>query len=188
MSRERSCEVVVAGAGLAGLRAATVLAEAGVDTLVVEARERVGGRTCTEHLPDGGFIDHGGQWVSAGQSRIEALAADLGVALFPTWDDGATVDWRAGRRTTYTGLFAQPDPAAEAEVVAAATRLHEMAAQVPLEAPWTASKAAEWDDIALHQWLRDNVTSPAARALLARAIEGVFCAGPGRTSLLAALF
>jgi len=42
-------------------------------------------------LPDGGFIDHGSRWVTAGQSRIEALAADLGVALFPTWDDGTTV-------------------------------------------------------------------------------------------------
>jgi monoamine oxidase len=98
------------------------------------------------------------------------------------------VDWRAGSRTTYTGLFAQPDPAAEAEVAAVATRLQEMAAEAPLEAPWTAPKAAEWDDMALHQWLRDNVMSPGARAVLARAIEGVFCAGPGRTSLLAALF
>src|SRR5262245_49681680 len=89
---KRSCDVVIVGAGLAGLTAARALAEVNVDVLVVEAQDRVGGRTLTVHR-DGTFIDHGGQWGSAGQDRLMALANELGVALFDTWHDGLTVDW-----------------------------------------------------------------------------------------------
>src|SRR5262245_6254070 len=99
-----SCDVAVVGGGLSGLTAATALAAAGVDVLVIEAQKRVGGRTLTVNR-NGAFIDHGGQWVSDGQDRLMALAAGLGVSLFPTWHDGLTVDWNAGVRSTYTGLF-----------------------------------------------------------------------------------
>src|SRR5262249_6080632 len=109
MVTELESDAVVIGAGLAGLRAASCLERAGLTTVVLEARSRVGGRTCTEHLDDGGFVDHGGQWVSSGQPRVVALAAELGVELFPTWDDGLTVDWREGKRTTYRGLFPEAE-------------------------------------------------------------------------------
>lgn len=64
---QRACDVAVIGAGLSGLRAAEVLVQHGVDVVVLEAQGRVGGRTLTEHLGDGTFIDHGGQWVSPGR-------------------------------------------------------------------------------------------------------------------------
>jgi monoamine oxidase len=80
------------------------LVEAHVDVLVVEAQARVGGRTLTVHR-NGTFIDHGAQFISAGQDRLMALASELGVPLFDTWHDGLTVDWNNGRRLTYTGLF-----------------------------------------------------------------------------------
>jgi monoamine oxidase len=187
-SGERPCEVAIVGAGLSGLMAARTLAAAGVDVLVLEARDRVGGRTFTEHLDDGTFIDHGGQWVSPGQDRIVALAAELGVALFPSWGDGLTVDWTNGQRTAYDGLF-PPDAAdAEADARRAADRLAAMAATVPLDAPWAAAGAAAWDAQTLHGWLVANVEAAAARVAVARAFEGVFVDGPHQTSLLAALF
>jgi Flavin containing amine oxidoreductase len=107
------CDVVVVGAGLAGLYAARRLAAAGVDVIVVEAQERVGGRTWTEHLDGDAFIDHGGQWVSPGQDRILALAEELGVSLFPSWGEGAAVDWFEGARSTYQGMFPPSAPEAE---------------------------------------------------------------------------
>jgi monoamine oxidase len=102
----RSCDVAVVGAGLAGLAAARALLAAGADVLVLEGRGRVGGRTLTEGLEaEGAFIDHGGQWVSPGQERIVGLAGELGVGLFPSWDEGDLVLWREGRRQVSDGLF-----------------------------------------------------------------------------------
>jgi monoamine oxidase len=84
MSARHLCEVTIVGAGLSGLLAARTLEQAGVDVLVLEAQDRVGGRTLTAHLDQATFIDDGGQWVSPNQDRIVALAAELGVKLFPS--------------------------------------------------------------------------------------------------------
>jgi monoamine oxidase len=184
----RACDVVIIGAGLSGLYAARALVAAGVDVLVLEAQNRVGGRTRTTHLADGTCIDEGGQWVSPGQDHIVQLAAALGVALFPGWREGLTVDWHNGQRSTYHGLFPPGDPAVAPAARNAAARLTQMAGTVPLETPWTAPQATAWDQQTLHSWLAANVGPARARNAIARAIEGVVASGPGGTSLLAALF
>jgi len=184
----RQCDVVIVGAGLSGLVAARTLAQAGADVLVLEARDRVGGRTYTEHLESGAFIYHGGQWVSPGQERIVALAKELSVSLFPSWGEGETVDWRQGARATYSGIAPPDRTNIEPAAKEAAAILARMADQVPLDAPWNAPNAAAWVSQTLDAWLAENVAQNDARALLERAIEGVFMEGPGQTSLLSALF
>jgi monoamine oxidase len=188
MGASRSCDVAVIGGGLAGLCAARRLAATGIEVLVLEAQDRVGGRTLTERCHEGTFIDHGGQWVSPGQDRIVALADELGIRLFPTWDQGLAIDWRGGIRRTYSGPFAPADMSVAPEVCKAATMLTDMAAQVPLESPWSAPQAGTWDEHTLDEWLVSHVQSPGARTILARSIQGVFTDGPGTISLLAALF
>ena len=94
---ERECEVVVVGAGYSGLAAARHLARVGVDVLVLDARHRVGGRSFTDVTPAGFTIDRGGQWIGPTQDHLAALAAELGVATFPTYTD------RAGRRAARRG-------------------------------------------------------------------------------------
>ena len=184
----RACEVVIIGAGLSGLYAARTLVAAGVDVLVLEAQNRVGGRTRTAHLADGTGIDEGGQWVSPGQDHIVQLAAALGVTLCPSWGEGLTVDWHHGQRSTYQGLFPPGDPEVAPAAHKAAAMLTQMAGTVPLETPWTAPQATAWDQQTLHQWLAANVAPARARTALARAIAGGCASGPGGTSLLAALF
>jgi len=185
---QRSCEVAIIGAGLSGLTAASALVDANVDVLVVEAQDRVGGRTLTVHR-HGTFIDHGGQWVSNGQDRLMALASELGVPLFDTWHDGLTVDWNNGTRSTYTGLF---PPYWTDEDRAAATdgvqQLEHMADTLDLSAPWEAAEAAQWDDQTFDDWLAEHISSDRARNLIRRGVVGVFGSGPGKLSLLAALF
>jgi monoamine oxidase len=184
----RSCDVVIIGAGLSGLYAARRMRAAGIDVLVLEAQNRVGGRTLTEHLDDKTFIDHGGQWASDGQDGLFALADALGVALFPIWHEGQTVDWYRGSRSTYQGLFPPDDPQAEPQARQAVKALTGMANTLSLETPWTAPNAANWDSQTLDGWIAANLTSARARVAIKRGIEGVFAGGPGQTSLLAALF
>src|SRR4051794_38808077 len=93
-------DVVVVGGGLAGLSCARALADAGASVRVLEARERVGGRTWSQPLGRG-TIDRGGQWLGADQPLLAALAKELGVETFPTFCKGTKVLDLDGKITTY---------------------------------------------------------------------------------------
>jgi monoamine oxidase len=75
--------VIVVGAGLAGLHAALRLEEAGLDVVVLEARDRVGGRTWSHELPDGSIVERGGEFIAPGDAVLHGLAAELGLELVP---------------------------------------------------------------------------------------------------------
>src|SRR5215471_6901660 len=194
-SGQRSCEVVIIGAGLAGLVAATQLAQRGVDVIVLEARKRVGGRLYTvfpyPSMPNV-FIDHGGQWVSPGQTRLMALANNLNVKLFQTPTAGdLDIDSHSGSVIRYPGTDEYPPYWTDADMTAATAGVDALQAMydtVPLEAPWTAANAMQWDGETLIGWLEENVPSELAQALLLRGVTGVFNSSPGPLSLLAALF
>src|SRR2546421_659039 len=107
-------DVVVVGAGLAGLTTARRLVHAGRSVVVLEARDRVGGRTLNHELPNGHFGDVGGTWVGPTQDRIHALAAEVDVHTFAQPDAGKAVYYANGRRSTYSDTgptgTAPPDP------------------------------------------------------------------------------
>ena len=93
---DRTADVVVVGAGLAGLSAARRLAAAGRSVVVLEARDRVGGRTLNHPLPGGHVADLGGTWIGPTQNAVAALAAELGLATFAQVDDGNALYYRDG--------------------------------------------------------------------------------------------
>jgi len=185
---DRECQVAVVGAGFAGLAAARSLARHGVDVTVLEARDRVGGRSWTHTTPQGFTVDRGGQWIGPTQDHLQALADELGVPTFPTYTTGEAVEWRDGARHTYAGLIPTSDPAAAAEGVAAILDLDLAAQEVPRDAPWEATGAAELDRRTLESWLDEHLEAPPARSMIDVAVKAVFGAEPRDMSLLFTLF
>ncbi len=181
-------EVVVVGAGLAGLSAARELKKRGIDCVVVEARDRVGGRTLNEPISEGEIVELGGQWVGPTQDRVLNLIAELGLETFPTFSEGRNVFERAGRIRTYAGTIPKANPVALAEVGVALKRLNRMAEKVEVEHLWTQPELSGWDGETFASWMRRNVKTSTARDLLRLAIEAVWAAEPEDVSLLHALF
>ena len=180
-------DVVVVGAGYAGLTAATTLAQAGVAVRLLEARDRVGGRVLSEEVA-GLVVDQGGQWAGPTQRKLLALAERTGVATFPTYDTGNNVEWLGGARHLYTGPIPNGDPEAMDEAVTAMFDLELMAIEVPLDAPWKAPQAAAWDAMTAQSWLDARVEHEAGRRVLGLAVEAVFSCQPQDLSLLHLLF
>jgi len=179
---------VVVGAGLAGLTAARDLVAAGRSVAVLEARDRVGGRTLDADLGDGQVVEVGGQWVGPQQTALLALSRELDVATFATYEQGEhLLEWRS-RVRRYTGTIPRLGPVVLADVAQAQLRTERMARTVPLDAPWAAPRALEWDATTMETWLRRNVRTAAARDLLRIGIEAVWAADAGELSLLHALF
>ncbi|PBC63035.1 amine oxidase [Streptomyces sp. Tue6028] len=189
----READVAVVGGGLAGLTAARDLVAAGRSVVVLEARDRVGGRVVNLKLPNGGVTEGGGEFVGPTQDRIKALADSLGVATFTTYNAGKNLLYKDGKRTPYAtdGLLGSVPPVdlaglANAAVVQA--ELDDMAKQVPVAAPWTAAKAAEWDKQTFESWLNSKAVVPSAKFLIDVACTSVFSAQPRELSLLFVLF
>ncbi len=181
-------DVVVVGAGLAGLTAARELARAGRSVIVLEARDRVGGRTLSHPLGNGHVGDLGGTWIGPTQDRIAALAKSVGVSPFDQFDDGNQVYYAQGRRQLYSDSgplgTAPPDPLILPDLAAVITLVDQMATEIPVAAPWNAPHAAEWDAMTLDTWLRTHTVNPETRAVASGAFEALLGAEAREVSLL----
>jgi monoamine oxidase len=192
-SAAREADVVVVGAGLAGLTAARRLVAAGRSVVVLEARDRVGGRVLNLELPNGGVSEGGAEFIGPTQNRIKALADEVGVGTFATYNSGKNLLYKGGKRTPYAtdgllGAVPPVDVAGLANAAAVQALLNDMAKKVPVDAPWTAPKAAEWDAQTFESWLRANAVIPSAKFLMDVACTSVFSAQPRDLSLLYVLF
>ena len=181
-------DVVVVGAGLAGLAAARALTARGASVAVLEARDRVGGRTLNHDIGDGKVVEVGGQWIGPGQDRLAALARELGVETFPTYATGHNLLEYGGSVRRYRGTIPRINPAVLADVQQAQTRLNRLARKVPLDAPWEAPNASKLDGQTMATWMRRNMATSSGRMLLELGIEAVWAAQPEDMSLLHVLF
>lgn len=141
-------DVAIIGAGLSGLTAARDLRRAGCESFVVlEARDRVGGRTFNHDLGDGRVSEAGGEWIGPGQTAVADLARELNVGTFPTYYDGSTVVLGGDGRLEID----LKGKAGDDEVIAA--KLSELSRGVPSGAPWKSPRAAEFDKLSMGEWL-----------------------------------
>jgi len=181
-------DVVIVGAGLAGLLAARRLRERGRSVVVLEARPRVGGRMLNATVTDGAIVEVGGQWVGPTQDRVLALAGELGVETFRTFDEGKSVLELGGRLRRYSGTIPRVGPLVLADIARARRRLRKLAAKIDTEAPWQSADAAMLDGRTLQSWLDGEMRTRPARAMMRIAGRTVWGAEPEEMSLLHALF
>jgi monoamine oxidase len=182
--RQRRVDVVIVGAGLAGLTAARELTQAGHEVCVLEARDRVGGRTLNHHISKGVIAEAGGEYIGPTQNHIAALAKAMRVKTFKTYNEGQDLLYARGQLSAYPASGLPPDPDVQQAIIAAVSQLDVMAGEIPVKAPWKAKRAAEWDSMTLADWSRANVTTELGRQSLLTAANAVWGADPARMSLL----
>ena len=185
-------DVVVVGAGLAGLAAARRLVALGHGVTVVEARERVGGRTEGLMLDDGTPLELGGQWLGEGHIRMHQLVGELGLSTFRTWnDEGQLLLELQGKRSTmkpHKGAVPRISPFALADLTQGLLRFGRLAARTDLERPWLTPGAETLDGQTWESWIRRNLRTKAGRAYFHVACEAIWAAEASDVSLLHALF
>jgi monoamine oxidase len=180
---EGDVEVIIVGGGLSGLSAARYLHERGVRVKLLEARDRVGGRTLSRRFGDV-VLDLGGQWVGPSQHRVRKLAAELEMKLFPTHIAGKKWLDVGGELRSYEGEIPNVsivDLVKLQALISASDRLSRKVS--PLD-PLANSKAAAWDAQNVEAWKQKWAKGERVRAILDVAVRVVFGAEPSEISLL----
>jgi monoamine oxidase len=213
-SFDREADVVIVGGGLAGLVAARTLAAQKLSVVVLEARDRVGGRTLNQDLAANGFsgrvVEMGGQYVGPlpgqapvatvpgqevewPQDKIFGLAAELGIDTFKTYNTGNYLNYAGGLLLPYSSATRIPPDLSALNAGIAIGLLNQMAANVPIAAPWNTPMAAELDGETVESWMRRMLPPPSApeaptNHLITLALEAVLSVEPREVSLLRLLF
>ena len=180
-----SVDVLIIGAGLAGLSAARALESSGATVQILEARDRVGGRILNAKLSTGDPIEKGGQWVGPTQTEILALADAVGVDTFPTYNTGNNLSLLNGSIDPYpaNGLPTVPGGGL-GETVTAISEIEAWAAEIGTEAPWEGELARDLDRQTVEEWMRNRLTTDGARHLFDLVVKSVFGVEPRDLSLL----
>jgi monoamine oxidase len=181
-------ETIIIGGGFSGLAAARVLHQQNKKFVLLEARDRVGGRTYTKRFDDGQYVDLGGQWIGPTQDHMYALAKEYNVEYYETYNEGKNIIDLNKKLRSYTGLIPKMDVVSLINIDLALKKLESMAKQVPLEAPWTAPKAREWDSLSLEAYVRKICYTKNCYKVVRAGLETVYACELNEVSLLHALF
>ena len=175
---ELTRDVVIVGAGAAGTTAANELKKAGLSVVVLEARDRVGGRLWTD-VVDGAMLEIGGQWVSPDQDALKETLAELGLETYSRYREGDSVYiGRDGELTRFTGEIFPVAPETEKEIVRLIEVLDELVAQIDPDKPWAHPDAEELDRISFEAWLEAQTSDQEARDNIALFIAGAMLTKP----------
>jgi monoamine oxidase len=182
--RVKKVDVVVVGAGISGLAAARAIKKKGHSVVVLEARDRVGGRLLNAPIAGGHITEVGGEYVGPTQDRIKALAEAVGVKRFPTYNSASNVLIVEGQRSLYDAVPGIPDDPDTRQGILDWFKIDALAKEVGVKAPWRAKRAAELDKQTLAQWRDQNISTARGRAIFNVAAESIWGAEPEEMSLL----
>jgi monoamine oxidase len=180
-------DVVVVGAGFSGLTAARAVAKAGKKAVVLEARNRVGGRVKTGTIA-GRTVDVGGMWAAATQTRILELIKEFGFELVPQFEAGKNITEANHKRFEGSGDTFGWGKKTDEEAARVIGKVDALSKEVPLEAPWKAAKAHEWDTMSAEDWFAKNTTNPEVLDTVRGLTRGILTADAYQVSFLYFLF
>lgn len=181
-------DVIVVGAGYSGLIAARTLKRAGKKVLLLEARDRVGGRVHTQHLENGTYIDLGAQWLGPTQDSMYNLLKEYSIPFFTTHQEGKTILYWDGKRKLYKGLIPPLPIPALLSLDLAIKKINKLSKTIHTSAPWETPNAEYWDSLTLQTWMEKQMSSKKARELFSLASQAIFAAHPAEVSMLFAMF
>ncbi|KAF4981017.1 hypothetical protein FZEAL_3069 [Fusarium zealandicum] len=188
--QDRLYDCIVVSAGYSGLAAAKALHEHASRPrfLVLEARDRVGGRARTIHLGDGKYWDVGGSFLGLKQDAMYSLAREYGVEVFPIPQKGKIIFRYRGQAKGYSGLIPPLKPWEVIDAGLVLQQLERLVRSIDVEAPWAHPKAKAWDKITLEEWIRRHTFTKAGRAMMEMAIPAIFGRSSCDISLLYAVY
>lgn len=181
-------DTIIIGAGYAGIAAGKRLSETGKDFVVLEARDRVGGRTLSEVLPSGVRVDLGATWLGPTQYKIWDWVKEVNAETFDTYDSGKNILFYQGKKNTYAGTIPKIDLLNLLALGRAISKFNKLAKTLDYNKPWNHSEAEKYDSMTLQSWMDKNIPFEKAKYLFKVGVQTVFAAEPSEISLLFALF
>ena len=185
---ESPTDAVIVGAGLAGLTAARELARDDHDVTILEARDRVGGRTREHRLADGEIIDLGGQWIGPTQDRVQELVEELGLETHRQYDEGDDRLAVGGTIFDHEDAFQALPAESLSELMDTLGQIETLRGQIPLDAPYRAPNAEEWDATTVESWKCKTLKTEDAQAAFDTLVRALFTAEPADISFLYFLY
>ena len=183
-------DVCVIGAGYSGLTAALRLKQAGASVIVLEARNRIGGRSLTAQIKGGGWVDFGGQWVGPDQNAFYSLIKEMGAEWYTSPFVGKSLErsvLNAGEFVRLGNEVTDQYPGSEL-IEPAYKKIDDLAASIDPEKPWTHPDAEKLDAMTFAEWLERNVAHDNTRASVGDVVSSVACASPSEISILEMAF
>ncbi len=182
-------DVAIIGAGYAGIAAASKLYESGKKFVVLEARDRIGGRVNTVNLsPSGCMVELGAQWIGPTQYKIWEWVKKYQVETFDCHDKGKNIYHYKNKTTSYNGTIPKMNPFALIDLGIGMTRLNKMAKTIDPEKPWESPNAEKWDGITMDTWIGKHLWTREAQKAMHVGLETVFACMASEISLLHFLF
>ncbi len=185
---ERQTDILIIGAGFAGIAAAKKLHGLNRDFLVVEARERIGGRTLTETFEGDITLDLGAKWLGPTQQLVWEWVYETNAATYETYNTGRNILSYKGKTSHYTGTIPKIGILSLLDLGNAIKQLEKLAATIDTQQPWQHPQAERYDEMTLRTWIRQHTHTEAARHVMEIGIQTVFAAESSEISLLFALF
>ena len=188
MTTSKKADVIVIGAGLSGLHAASLLKQQGKTVVLLEARGRVGGRSLNHQFGNGDLVDVGGQWIGPDHNRMYELLEKHNLKTYPLYDRGKNLFYLKQTITEYSGTIPKINIVQTLQLGWMLWRFDKLASVINSAAPYEHAQAGKWDSMTVQTWIDQNSFSEISRKAFTIVIKAVFTVEPKEISMLHALF